>query len=150
MQKKVTPFLWFDTEAEEAMNLYVSLFKNSKVIDVQRKDGAVFSVVFELDGQEFCAFNAGPMFKFTEATSFFVDCEDQAEVDYFWNGFISAGGEESMCGWLKDKWGLSWQIVPKALMRGLEHEDPVKAKAVVDAMMEMRKIDVAVIEKAME
>ena len=152
MDHKITPFLWFDNHAEEAMNLYVSIFKNSKILNVERQspDGPVFSVSFELEGQQFNAFNAGPKFKFNESISFFVDCEDQAEVDYYWERLTADGGEESMCGWLKDKYGLSWQIVPKALMRGLKHPDPDKAKRVMDAMLMMRKIDVSLIEKALE
>ena len=113
---KITPFLWFDTQAEEAMNFYVSVFKNSKVHNVSRgPDGKAFTVSFELNGQEFMGLNAGPQFKFNEAVSFFVNCKDQAEVDYYWEKLTADGGEESMCGWLKDKYGLSWQIIPKAL-----------------------------------
>lgn len=112
--QKITPFLWLDTQAEEAMNFYVSLFKNSKVNNISRgPDGRAFIVSFELDGQEFMGLNAGPQFKFNEAVSMFINCEDQAEVDYFWNNLIADGGEESQCGWLKDKFGLSWQIVPR-------------------------------------
>ncbi len=112
--KKITPFLWFDTQAEEAMNLYTSIFKNSGVISVSRgPDGKAQSVNFEIEGQEIIGFNAGREFKFNESISFFVDCKDQAEVDYLWNKLTADGGEESQCGWLKDKFGLSWQIVPR-------------------------------------
>ena len=146
--KKITPFLWFDTQAEEAMNFYVSLFKNSKVNNIARgPDGNAFIVSFELDGQEFMGLNAGPQFKFNEAVSMYVDCKDQAEVDYFWNAF-TAGGEESMCGWCKDKFGLWWQIVPKQLGELMGDPDPEKSKRVTDAMLKMQKIVVADLEKA--
>ncbi|MBI5933213.1 MAG: VOC family protein [Chloroflexi bacterium] len=147
--KKITPFLWFDTQAEEAMNFYVSLFKNSKVNSVSRgPDGRAFTVSFELDGQEFIGLNAGPQFKFNEAVSMFVNCEDQAEVDYFWNALIANGGEESMCGWLKDRFGLSWQIVPKQLGQLMGDPDQVKAGRVMEAMLKMRKIVVADLQMA--
>ncbi len=147
--QKITPFLWFDTQAEEAMNFYVSLFKNSKVINVSRgPDGKAFSVSFELDGQEFMGLNAGPEFKFNEAVSMFVHCEDQAEVDYFWNALIADGGEESMCGWLKDKYGLSWQIVPKQLGDYIAGPDPVKAQRGMQAMLKMHKLIIADLKKA--
>ena len=132
---KITPFLWFDKEAGEAAKYYVSIFKNSKIIDTNP-----MSTSFNLDGQDFIALNAGPQFKFTEAISMFVNCEDQKEVDYFWNKFIGDGGEESMCGWLKDKYGLSWQIVPKELPELIGNPDPVKAKKALDAMLKMHKI----------
>ena len=150
--KKITPFLWFDTQAEDAMNFYVSVFKNSKVGSIQRQgpDGPVFSVTFELDGQEFMGLNAGPQFKFNESISFFVHCENQAEVDEYWNKLIADGGEESMCGWLKDKYGLSWQIVPKQLGELMGDEDPVKAKKVMEAMLKMKKIIVADLKEAYE
>lgn len=149
---KITPYLWFDKEAEEAMNLYCSIFKNSKVISVSKfsEEAGATVVEFELEGQRFTAFNAGPQFKFTEAISFYVDCENQEEVDYYWDKFISSGGEESQCGWLKDKFGVSWQIVPRRLIELMTDKDPVKAKRVVDAMMEMQKIDVEALEKAYE
>ncbi len=147
--KKITPFLWFDTQAEEAMNFYVSLFKNSKVNSVSRgPEGDAFIVSFELDGQEFMGLNAGPQFKFNEAVSMFVNCEDQAEVDYFWNALIANGGEESMCGWLKDRFGLSWQIVPKQLSQLMGDPDQVKAGRVMEAMLKMRKIVVADLQMA--
>ena len=147
--KKITPFLWFDTQAEEAMNFYVSVFKNSKAHNVSRgPDGKAFTVSFELNGQEFMGLNAGPQFKFNEAVSFFVNCEDQAEVDYYWEKLTADGGEESMCGWLKDKYGLSWQIIPKALGELMGDPDPVKAQRVMQAMLQMQKIDVAGLQRA--
>jgi predicted 3-demethylubiquinone-9 3-methyltransferase (glyoxalase superfamily) len=147
--KKITPFLWFDTQAEEAMNFYVSLFKNSKVKDVSRgPDGRAFTVSFELDGQEFMGLNAGPQFKFNEAVSMYVDCADQAEVDYFWNELTADSGEESMCGWCKDKYGLWWQIVPKQLGKLMGDPDPEKSQRVMDAMLKMQRIIVADLQKA--
>jgi len=147
--KKITPFLWFDTQAEDAMNFYVSLFKNSKVNGVSRgPDGKAFTVSFELDGQEFMGLNAGPEFKFNEAVSMYVNCKDQAEVDYYWNALIADGGEESMCGWLKDKFGLSWQIVPKQLGELMGDPNPEKSGRVTQAMLKMQKIIVADLQKA--
>ena len=148
--KKITPFLWFDTQAEEAMNYYVSIFKNSKVLSVQRQgtDGPVFSVTFELDGQEFMGLNAGPRFKFNESISFFVNCENQQEVDEYWNKLIADGGEESMCGWCKDKFGLWWQIIPRQLGELMGDPDPEKSQRVMQAMLQMQKIIVADLEKA--
>lgn len=147
--KKITPFLWFDTQAEEAMNFYVSMFKNSRVNNISRgPDGRAFIVSFELDGQEFMGLNAGPEFKFNEAVSMYVNCEDQAEVDYFWSALTADGGEESMCGWLKDKYGLSWQIVPKQLGELMGDPDPEKSKHVMDAMLKMQKIIVADLQEA--
>ena len=147
--KKITPFLWFDTQAEEAMNFYVSLFKNSKVLNISRgSDGNAFIVSFELDGQDFMGLNAGPEFKFNESISMYVDCEDQTEVDYFWNVLTADGGEESMCGWLKDKYGLSWQIVPKQLGKLMGDPDPEKSTRVREAMLKMQKIIVADLQKA--
>jgi predicted 3-demethylubiquinone-9 3-methyltransferase (glyoxalase superfamily) len=146
---KITPFLWFDGRAEEAMNFYLSIFKDGKVLSVNRKDGKVLVVTFELAGQRFMALNAEPLFKFNESVSFFVNCEGQAEVDYYWNRLLE-GGQESQCGWLKDKFGLSWQIIPSALMRLMGDADPAKSKAVFDAMMKMRKIVVADLERAYE
>jgi predicted 3-demethylubiquinone-9 3-methyltransferase (glyoxalase superfamily) len=148
MTQKITPFLWFDNQAEEAMNFYISIFKNSKVLSVSPgPNGTFMSVSFELDGQEFMALNAGPQFKFTEAISFFVNCETQAEVDELW-GKLTEGGEESRCGWLKDKFGLSWQIIPKALGEMLQDKDPVKAQRVMEAMLKMNKIDTQVLKQA--
>ena len=147
--KKIRPFLWFDDNAEEAMHFYVSIFKNSRVLGVSPgPEGKASSVNFELEGQEFVGFNAGPMFKFNEAVSFFVDCEDQAEVDEMWGKLLEGGGEESMCGWLKDRFGLSWQVIPRTLMDYLGDEDREKADRVMQAMLQMHKIDVAALERA--
>ncbi len=147
--KKITPFLWFDTQAEDAMNFYVSIFKNSKVLGVTPgPNGIASSVNFELEGQEFIGFNAGPEFKFNESISFFVDCKTQEEVDELWNKLIADGGQESQCGWLKDKFGLSWQIVPKQLGELLGDSDPVKAKRVLDAMLKMHKIEIVLLKQA--
>jgi len=143
----ITPFLWFDGRAEEAMNFYMSVFKDGKVINVSRKDGKLFHATFEVAGQRFMVLNAEPLFKFTEAISFFVNCETQEEVDYYYSRLLE-GGQESQCGWLKDKFGLSWQIIPSALMRLMGDADPKKSKAVLDAMMKMRKIVVADLERA--
>jgi len=144
--QKITPFLWFDDRAEEAMNFYVSIFKNSKVGRVTRygdggpgPKGTVMSATFQLDGQEFFALNGGPLFKFTEAISFFVNCETQQEVDELWEQ-LSAGGEKSRCGWLKDKYGLSWQIIPSILGKLLQDKNAEKAKRVMTAMLQMSKI----------
>jgi predicted 3-demethylubiquinone-9 3-methyltransferase (glyoxalase superfamily) len=146
---KITPFLWFDGQAEEAMNHYVSIFKDGKVLNVNRANGQVLTVTFELRGQRFIGLNGGPLFKFTEAVSFFVDCDTQEEVDAFWDK-LSEGGQKSRCGWLKDKYGLSWQIVPKALMQLMSDPDPRKSKAVLDAMMKMDKIVIKDLQKAHE
>jgi len=152
--QKISPFLWFDGQAEQAMNLYVSVFKNSKVISVSRYGegaaypaGTAMSVTFEVEGQEITGFNAGPEFKFTEAISFFVNCETQEEVDELWEK-LSEGGEKSRCGWLKDRFGLSWQIVPTVLGELLGDQDPVKAKRVMDAMLKMDKIDIQGLKQA--
>ena len=151
---KITPFLWFNMQAEEAMAFYMSLFKNSKVISVNRYGagapipaGTVMTATFELDGQRVTALNGGPEFNFTEAFSFYVDCEDQAEVDALWDK-LCEGGEPGPCGWLKDKFGLSWQIVPKALGELLGDPDPVKSQRVMEAMLKMGKLDVATLQKA--
>lgn len=147
---KITPFLWFDGQAEEAINFYVSLFKNSRITNVSRNaEGQVFSASFELDGQAFHALNGGPMFKFTEAISLFVDCETQAEVDTLWSA-LTAGGSESRCGWLKDKFGLSWQIIPKALGELMGDPDPVKSQRVMQAMLQMSKIEIKALRDAHE
>jgi predicted 3-demethylubiquinone-9 3-methyltransferase (glyoxalase superfamily) len=153
---KITPFLWFDNQAEEAVNLYTSIFKNSKIKEVSRYGeagpgpaGSVMVVRFELDGQEFSALNGGPEFKFTEAVSFVVNCETQAEVDMYWEK-LSAGGEESQCGWLKDKFGLSWQVVPTALSELASDPDPAKSQRVIQAMLQMRKIVIADLQRASE
>jgi predicted 3-demethylubiquinone-9 3-methyltransferase (glyoxalase superfamily) len=144
----ITPFLWYDTQAEEAMNLYASIFKNSKVISVNRARGQVMSVQFELEGQRFTALNGGPLFKFNESTSFFVGCDTQAEVDEFWDKLIADGGEPSQCGWLKDKFGLSWQIVPNVLLRLLNDKDAAKSTRVMNAMLKMRKLDIKGLQQA--
>lgn len=153
---KITPFLWFDGQAEEAAKFYVSVFKNSKILRVTRygdagpgPKGSVMTVEFELDGEEFTALNGGPEFKFTEAVSFTVHCKTQAEVDEFWKK-LSAGGKEVECGWLKDKYGLSWQITPDILSEMLNDPDPQKAKRVMEAMMKMKKIDIDALKKAYE
>ena len=153
--QKITPFLWFDGKAEEAMKLYTSVFKNSKIVSVKYwgegspfpKD-QVMTGVFELDGQTFYAFDAGPQFKFTEATSFFVSCETQEEIDHFWNKLTADGGKESMCGWLKDRFGVSWQVYPKALLSWTLNPDKGVAGRAMAAMMTMRRIDIAGIEAA--
>jgi len=148
--------LWFDKQAEEAANFYTSIFKNSKVGKVTRygeggpgHKGSVMTVAFELDGQDFVALNGGPVFKFTEAVSFVVNCESQKEVDHFWEK-LSAGGEEVQCGWLKDKFGLSWQVVPTVLSEMLQDKDAQKAKRVMAAMLKMKKIDIAELWRAYE
>jgi predicted 3-demethylubiquinone-9 3-methyltransferase (glyoxalase superfamily) len=152
--QKITPFLWFDTEAEAAMNFYVSIFKNAKAKGVTRYGeagpgpaGTVMTAAFELDGVEFVALNGGPLFKFSEAISFVVNCETQAEVDEMWEK-LSAGGKTQQCGWLKDKYGVSWQIVPTALPRLMMDQDPEKSKRVFNAMMKMTKIDLAALQRA--
>lgn len=154
--QKITPYLWFDTQAEEAVNFYISLFRNSKILNITRYDdsgpgpaGKVMLVAFQLDGQEFVALNGGPQFKFTEAISLFVHCDGQEEVDRLWEG-LSAGGEVQQCGWLKDKYGLSWQIIPSALMELMGDPDPVKSGRVMQAMLQMVKIDIEGLKKAYE
>jgi predicted 3-demethylubiquinone-9 3-methyltransferase (glyoxalase superfamily) len=145
---KITPFLWFDTQAEEAMNFYTSIFKHSKVHSVSKMQGRVMSVQFELEGQHFMALNAGPMYKFNEAVSFFVSCETQQEMDELWAKLTADGGSPSRCGWLKDKFGLSWQIVPTALAHMLGDKDPARAKRVVDAMLGMNELDLKGLQQA--
>lgn len=152
--QKITPFLWFNDKAEEATNFYVSIFKNSKVVSVRRfsgagpgPKGAVMSTIFQIEGEEFFALNGGPHFSFTPAISLFVSCETQQEVDELWEK-LSAGGEKSRCGWLKDKYGLSWQIIPKILGQMLEDKDPKKSASVMKAMMQMGKIDMAGLKRA--
>jgi len=149
---KITPFLWFDGQVEEAINFYTSVFKNAKVHSINRAapGGPVFSATFELEGQEFYALNGGPMYKFNEAISFFISCKTQEEVDYYWNELTADGGEESRCGWLKDKFGLSWQVIPDRLGELLQHKDPAKAQKAMNAMMAMGKIIIADLEKAVE
>ena len=153
--RKITPFLWFDNQAEEAMNFYVSIFKNSRVGSVNRygdagpgSEGAVMSATFELDGQPFMALNGGPLFKFNESVSFFVNCETQQEVDELWDKLIAGGGQPSRCGWLKDKYGLSWQIIPSALGKMIGDKSPKKSAAALNAMLQMSKIDINGLKKA--
>ena len=136
--KKVTPFLWYDNNAEEAMKFYVSIFKNAKITSTGS---------FQIDGQEFMVFNGGPEFKFNEAVSLFVNCDTQQEVDELWEK-LSAGGQKSRCGWLKDKYGLSWQIIPSSLINMLNDKDPAKSKRVMDAMLKMTKINIEDLQKA--
>lgn len=155
--KKITPFLWFDNQAEEAMNFYVSVFKNSKVLGVSRygdagpgTKGSVMTATLELNGQEFTLLNGGPEhYGFTEAVSFYVDCENQQEVDELWEK-LTDGGEPGPCGWLKDKYGLSWQIVPTALGEMLGDKDPAKSQRVMQAMLQMSKIEIEGLRKAYE
>jgi len=154
IQQRITPFLWFDGQAEEAANFYVSIFKNSRINSVSRygeggpgPKGSVMTVGFELDGQAFTALNGGPMYRFTEAVSFVVHCETQAEVDHYWDK-LTADGREVQCGWLKDKFGLSWQVVPVALFELIQQKDPQKASRVMGALMQMTKLDVEGLRKA--
>jgi predicted 3-demethylubiquinone-9 3-methyltransferase (glyoxalase superfamily) len=153
-KQKITTFLWFDNNAEEAMEFYASIFKNSKVVSVSRygeagpgPEGSVMVGVFELEGQRFLALNGGPRFKFTEAISLVIDCETQAEVDYFWQK-LSSGGQEQQCGWLKDKFGLSWQVVPSVLGELMQDKDPQKSKRVMEAVLQMGKLDIARLKAA--
>jgi predicted 3-demethylubiquinone-9 3-methyltransferase (glyoxalase superfamily) len=154
--QKITPFLWFDHEAEEAMKFYVSIFKNSKILSMTRYGeggpgpaGELMTGNFQLEGQEFMALNGGPDHKFTEAISFFVDCKTQEEVGDLWNK-LTAGGEEGPCGWLKDKFGVSWQIIPTVLGELLGDPDPAKSQRVMQAMLQMKKIDIRVLQQAYE
>jgi predicted 3-demethylubiquinone-9 3-methyltransferase (glyoxalase superfamily) len=154
--QKISPFLWFDNQAEEAVNLYVSIFKNSKRGNVTRygdagpgPKGSVMTASFELEGQQFTALNGGPHFKFTEAVSFVVNCETQEEVDELWDK-LSEGGQTQQCGWLKDKFGLSWQIIPSALPKLINDPDPQKSQRVMEAMLQMTKIDIAKLRQAHE
>ena len=156
--QRITPFLWFDTQAEEAVNFYVSIFKNSRIGSIAhyeeeaakasgRPKGSVMTVAFELDGQEFIALNGGPLFKFTEAISLVVNCETQEEVDHFWKR-LTAGGQEVQCGWLKDRFGVSWQVVPTVLGEMLQDKDRGKARRVMAAMLKMKKINIEALKKA--
>ena len=154
--QKITPFLWFDNQAEEAMNFYISIFKNSKTGTVTRfgaggpgPKGTVMTATFQLDGQDFMALNGGPLYKFTEAISFYVNCETQEEVDELWEK-LSASGEPGRCGWLKDKFGLSWQIIPTGLSEMLGDKDAEKSKRVMQAMLKMNKLDIAGLKRAYE
>ena len=147
---KITPFLWFDDQAEDAARLYVSIFKNSKIVEVTPggPNGKAMTVTFEIEGQPVIALNAGPQFKLNEAFSFFVRCMDQSEVDGLWAKLTANGGEESQCGWLKDRYGLSWQIIPTALLDALGDKDPAKARRSMEAMLKMKKIDIKTLEAA--
>jgi predicted 3-demethylubiquinone-9 3-methyltransferase (glyoxalase superfamily) len=157
--QKITPFLWFDHQAEEAAKFYTSVFKNSKVGRILRYDeasakgagrpvGSVLTIEFEIAGQKFTALNGGPEFKFNESISFVVNCETQNEVDYFWEKLMADGGQESQCGWLKDKFGVSWQITPTVLIDMLNDKDAKKAEGVMKAMMQMQKIDIGTLKEA--
>jgi len=156
--QRITPFLWFDHQAEEAATFYASIYKNSRLTSVARYDGAaakasgrpkrsVMTVAFELDGQEFTALNGGPLFKFTEVISLVVNCETQEEVDHFWEK-LSAGGQEVECGWLKDRFGVSWQVVPTVLSEMLQDKDPEKSKRVMAALLRMKKISIEGLKNA--
>lgn len=151
---RITPNLWFDTEAEEAAEFYVSIFPSSRILERVPNSGGTpapdvefITIVFELDGQKLVAINGGPHFKFTEAISLEIECESQEQVDYYWSR-LTEGGEEGPCGWLKDRYGLSWQVVPRRLVELLSHEDPEIRRRAIDAMMKMKKIEVAAIEEA--
>jgi predicted 3-demethylubiquinone-9 3-methyltransferase (glyoxalase superfamily) len=157
--QKITPFLWFDDQAEEAARFYTSIFKNSKLGKITRYGesaekaagrpaGSVMTVEFELEGQKFTALNGGPVFKFNESISFVVNCDTQEEVDYFWEKLSADGGQESQCGWLRDKFGVSWQVVPKALINMLQDKDPNKSERVMKAMLQMQKLDIKTLEHA--
>jgi len=153
--QKISPFLWFDNQAEEAVHFYVSVFKNSKVGKIARygdagpgPKGTVMTASFEIEGQTFTALNGGPLFKFNEAISFVVNCADQAEVDALWEKLSANGGTKSQCGWLKDKFGVSWQIVPTVLMELVSDPDPEKSRRVMEAMLQMTKIDIAKLRQA--
>ncbi|MGH7409633.1 MAG: VOC family protein [Candidatus Methylomirabilis sp.] len=152
--QKITPFLWFDNNAEEAINFYLSIFKNSKIVNMTRygeagpgPKGTVMTATFQLDGQEFVALNGGPQFTFSPAISFFVRCETQQEIDELWEK-LSAGGEKNKCGWLRDKYGLSWQIVPPVLIEMLNDKDAEKSQRVMKAMLQMDKIDIGTLKQA--
>ena len=160
--QRITPFLWFDSQAEEAVGFYTSVFKNSKIVSVSRygeegaeasgrPKGTVMTIAFQLDGQEFVALNGGPIFAFTEAISFVVNCESQEEINYYWER-LSKGGEEKaqQCGWLKDRYGLSWQVIPRMLVDLLNDVDPDKSSRVMKAMLEMKKIDIDTLKQASE
>jgi predicted 3-demethylubiquinone-9 3-methyltransferase (glyoxalase superfamily) len=155
--QKIRTFLWFDSNAEEAMNHYISIFKDGKINSIQRwgknqpgPEGQILTAEFSLFGQQYIALNGGPHFKFNEAVSLFVNCQDQAEVDEYWSKLTADGGEESQCGWLKDKFGLSWQIVPTQMMEMIGHKDKEKAGRAMQAMMKMRKIDLQKIKDAFD
>ena len=152
---KITPFLWFDANAEEAVNFYLSVFKNSRRLDELRTTeegpgpkGSILTIEFDLDGQKFTALNGGPLFKFNESVSFVVRCDSQKEVDYYWSKLIAEGGSESQCGWLKDKFGLSWQIVPRVMDEMLSDKDQSKVARVTEAFLKMKKFDIAKLKEA--
>ena len=154
MIQKITPFLWFDNQAEEAMNFYVSIFKDSKVLSISRYGegaplpaGTVMTASFQIEGQQFTALNGGPVFSFTPAISFVIHCSTQEEVDHYWET-LTEGGEEVQCGWLKDKFGVSWQVVPEVLGRLLNNPDPNKAQRAMQAMFTMKKIDISQLQEA--
>jgi len=153
--QKISPLLWFDSNAEEAANFYVSIFKDSKILKIARYGeagpgpaGSVMVVNFQIEGQDFTALNGGPVFKFTEAISFVISCQTQEEVDHYWNKLTADGGQESQCGWLKDKYGLSWQVTPTILGELLADKDQKKAQRVMQAMLQMKKIDIAALKRA--
>ncbi|MEZ4643337.1 MAG: VOC family protein [Chloroflexota bacterium] len=152
--QKITPYLWFNNQAEEAMNFYVSIFEDARIESINRyqggpKEGEVLTAVFQLAGQQFMALDGGPEFNFTEAISFFVSCESQEEVDYYWEKLAEGGDETAQqCGWLKDKFGVSWQIVPQVLPELLNHPDPEKSQKVMQAMLQMKKIDIQALRHA--
>lgn len=155
MSKQIIPNLWFDTEAEEAANFYISVFKDGRILSVShytegspREAGMVMTVEWEVDGNRFVGINGGPNFKFDEAVSFQITCEDQDEVDYYWDALTADGGEEGQCGWLKDKFGLSWQVVPKGMEEVFSNPDPEAAKRAMQAMLKMKKLDVAALRDA--
>jgi predicted 3-demethylubiquinone-9 3-methyltransferase (glyoxalase superfamily) len=155
MLQKITPNLWFDTEAEQAAEFYCSVFENSRIVHVTRytesgprEAGMVMTVDFELEGQRFTGINGGPEFSFDEAVSFLVNCEDQAEIDYFWEKLTAGGGEEGPCGWVKDRFGLSWQIVPRGMDELFAGSDPERANRAMAAMLKMRKLDIAALRDA--
>jgi predicted 3-demethylubiquinone-9 3-methyltransferase (glyoxalase superfamily) len=157
VRQEIVPNLWFDTEAEEAAEFYCSIFPNSKILNIARyteagprEAGMVMTVDFELNGNRFTAINGGPEFKFDEAVSFLITCEDQDEIDHYWEELIADGGRESMCGWLKDKYGLSWQVVPEGFEEIFADPDPEKAKRTMEALLKMRKLDVAALRAAAE
>ncbi len=158
--QKITPFLWFNDKAEEAVNFYVSIFKNSKILGISRygeygsmasgmKNGSVMTIMFQLNGQEFMALNGGPIFKFSEAISFLVNCETQKEIDEMWDK-LSEGGEKGQCGWLKDKYGMSWQVTPTALGKMMQDKDSAKSEKAMKAMLQMGKIDIKALKQAYE
>jgi predicted 3-demethylubiquinone-9 3-methyltransferase (glyoxalase superfamily) len=159
--QKISPCLWFDDQAEQAVNFYCGIFKNSKILEILHYDkasaqasgqseGSVLTVTFELDGQKFMALNGGPIFKFTEAVSFMIPCDTQEEIDYYWEKLTADGGEESQCGWLKDKYGMSWQVYPAIIDKMLMDKDRAKAGRAMQAMLTMRKFDIAALESAFE